>query len=268
MCSKAAPRSGSAAFSLRSICFRPCRCATPKPSPPSPLFSDTCSPSGSTFAAAKASQPALAFFSSLRRWAALASIGLLRRVLLSPAMSRSPPSSAPPAFPSLPGFLFTASEPPFFIAAQIIVASAHHPQAPPEHPPPCSPERNPLRRSAERKPHEPHRYLRFRRMGNRHRALARTVAAATRSLSGRTALKLAQQIIDAGENTLSFPAFRFPPITVTARLRGHHRRRHRRLRHPLRVPAPHSAARPRRICTTASSSSAPPRALKTTPSCA
>ena len=45
-------------------------------------------------------------------------------------MSRWPPSSAPPAFPSSPGYSSTATAPPFFIAVQFAVAlliiAKHH----------------------------------------------------------------------------------------------------------------------------------------------
>ena len=88
----------------------------------------------------------------------------------SAAMSRWPPSSARPAFRSLPISWSTAtarrSSSPCEIAVALLIIVKHHQN---------------IRRllagtesrfGAKRRPHEPHHRLRFRRLGNRHRPLA------------------------------------------------------------------------------------------------
>ena len=87
----------------------------------------------------------------------------------SPVMSRSLPSSELPAFPSLPGSLLPARGRPSFLSppSQFRCSSS---SSTTEHPALVRRHGIPIRSTLN--PHEPHRHLRFRRLGNRSRALA------------------------------------------------------------------------------------------------
>ena len=81
--------------------------------------------------------------------------------------------------------------------------------------------------------------------------------------------ELAQQIVDAGENTQFLPGFPIPAgLTVTGDCSRHHGRRHLVSVIPSEFLRAHARSASARTCAPASLSSAPPRALKTAPSAA
>ncbi len=152
----------------------------------------------------------------LARGLRLSAIGLFAVVL---AISRyrfveSPSIVAAFSFPVFAWFLVTGARPPFFfIAAQSLVALLiivkHHQNirrliAAPN---PASEPQTSMSRIA---------ISRFRRLGNRHRALAPPPRRPPGHVSGRTLPSLRDRFVDAGENTQFLPGFPIPPaVTVT-----------------------------------------------------
>ncbi len=131
---------------------------------------------------------------------------------------------------------------PIFLRRRNRRCPAHHPQAPPERPPPARghgiPPRSPKNRMS-----------RIVVLGSG--AWGTAIALSLHRRGGHQitlwahSTELAGQIVSAQENSQFLPGFPIPsPDCRYRRLRGHRCRRHRRLRHPFRVPARHFSSHP------------------------